>query len=120
MVDEWPFLERGLRVLIGELLAFVENADGNLRVPLEGFLESGIVTRRVVTLLILKLVHLLPKELVRVDLVIGHTWAEDIDEGESVMGDASGDQISQMLGLAGKSARDVRGAGNQRQCHGVD
>ena len=76
---------------------------------------GGIVVR-----VILQLVDPLLEPGVGVDLVVGHAGAEDIHQGKSLVGDAAGDDIGHVPGLARKGPGNVGGAGDNGQSDGIE
>src|SRR5260370_42227445 len=90
----------------GNVRALEEFPDGNFLAPEQRFLHRRRPVRRVVSRVVLKLLHPRTKPLVGVVVVIGDARAEDVQEREARMLDALLDQLGEMLLLGAVATRN--------------
>src|SRR5579864_1566158 len=120
-MDQRAFVQNWLgTVQSGYVGAFEKFPDGDLIVPELRFSHGGQPVRRVVSGVVLELLHARLEPLVGIVVIIGDARAEDVQEREALMLDTLLDQFGEMLLLGAVTAGDEGGPSRQGQRNGID
>ncbi len=115
-MDQRAFVQNGLgTVQSGYVGALEKFPDGNLIVPEQRFSHGGLPVRRVVSGVVLELLHARLEPLVGIVMIVRDARAEDVQKREALMLDALLDQLGELLLLGAVTAGDEGGPGGQGQ-----